>query len=139
MTEEMINHTELWTDKGTFSEDMPPRQTVTEFVDGLPEYIQQGCVFKMYVTCDVTMQTDYNTGIKLGAMAGIDTSAVTLSVEQAVTLARHTWRSMYEGFGDEVRGIINQERNPSESLDKYPKAMEKLVTAFKVFWGKIKK
>ena len=139
MTEELVNQAELWSDKGAFSEEMPPRQTVTEFVEGLPEYIQQGCVFKMYVTCDVTYQIDYNTGIKMGAMTGLDTSAVPLSVAGAVKLARETWRGMYEGFGEETRAIILQERIPSEQLakniEKYPAQLQKLITVASVLWG----
>lgn len=132
-----INQVELWGEHGTIRDDMPPRQTVEDYLSTLPEALAQGSVFKIYVTCDVTYQIDYNAGIKLGAMTGLDTSAVPLSVEGAVKLARQTWRGMYEGFGEETRAIITQERNPAESPDKYPKAMEKLVTVFKVFWGKI--
>ena len=133
----LINKAELWGDNGSFQVEMHPHHEPD--LSGIPDDLLQGHVFKMYITCDVRVQADFSTDLKMGTMMGLDLSSVPVSVDFAVKTAREAWRKMFDAYGDEVRSIIEQPRDPAENPDQYPKPMQKLVTAFKLFWGIIKK
>lgn len=128
--QETLNKAELWGDMGAFAID--PTRPATDA--DIPDFLRMQHVFKMYITCDVTVQLADYTPVKMGAMIGMDTSAVPLTVDEGVTLARKTWRDMYNGFGEEAKAIIYQDRPaPAPVSDK----LDKALNIVRLLWGKL--
>lgn len=129
-SQEMLNKAELWGDMGTFAiyPEQPPADT------DIPDFLQGQHIFKMYITCSVTAQLADYTPVRFDAMVGLDTSAIPLTVDEGVTLARKTWRDLYNGFGDEIKTIIYQPRPDAEPVGKQ---LEKALTVARVLWGRI--
>lgn len=128
--QDVLNKAELWGDMGTFAIDPTRPATDTD----IPDFLADQIIFKMYVTCDVTVQMADYTPVKMGAMIGMDTSAVPLTVDEGVTLARKMWRDMYNGFGEEAKAIIYQDR-PAPAPVGEP--LEKALKVVRLLWGKL--